>query len=73
VRVIGFDGERVVMDAAASFVVSDAMLAIVAGLIVIALLLLMSAFFLREPNPFAIVDRLLRHPSQRYSLSTCRS
>lgn len=68
-RVIAFDGERVVVDAVTPFVVSDAFLAIVAGMIVITLLLLMSALFLREPNPFAIVDRLVRHSSQRYSLS----
>jgi len=69
VRVMAYDGEKVLIDGVAPFVLSNATTAITAGLVVIAALLLMSALFVGTRNPLTILDRLARHPSQRYSLS----
>lgn len=69
VRVMGLDGDRVVFDAAQRFVVSNFWIAFSSGFVVILVLMLLSAIFLHEPNPRALLRRLAQHENQRFSLS----
>lgn len=69
IRVMGMSGEQVVFDAAQPFVTSSFGIAAWSGVVLIAVLLLLSMVFLHEFNPFKLLRRLAQHRSQRFSLS----
>lgn len=68
-RVIGYDGSNVVVDATRSFTVSSFAAAAGAGVMLVVLAFLISAIFVRSFNPFMVLKELLRRPDGAYSLS----
>lgn len=69
IRVMGMNSDQVVFDAAQPFVTSSFGIAALSGVLLIAVLLLLSMVFLHERNPFKLLRRLAQHRSQRFSLS----
>lgn len=68
-RVVGMDADKVVFEAAEPFVISNFSVALVSGLIVIAVLMTVSGLFVRELNPLKLFRRLALHRNCRFSLS----
>ncbi|MBN8439581.1 MAG: hypothetical protein J0L95_16290 [Candidatus Accumulibacter sp.] len=70
VRAIGFDAGKVVVDAAGSFTLSNAMGAVLAGLLVLLMTFAISGWMMKALNPADVIRNLVINASSgRYSLS----
>jgi hypothetical protein len=68
-RVVGYDGADVALDASGTFVVSSFSAAIVAGLLLLVLLCVLGGLFAGRVNPFAALRVFIQRSDGAYSLS----